>query len=64
MYLRRHMMRFAAGPFDWLAGGSFQTRTEAILSEFKDFLNREDLELRELAYYLAILSKGSVGAAK
>lgn len=47
MYLRRHMMRFAAGPFDWLAGGSFHTRAEAILSEFKDFLNREDLELRE-----------------
>lgn len=47
LYMRRRMMRFASGPFDWLAGGDFHTRIDAIMTDFRDFLHQEDLELRE-----------------
>lgn len=30
-------------PFDWLCGSSFQKRIDIITSDFKDFINKEDL---------------------
>lgn len=47
LYMRSLMMRFASGPFDWLAGGNFETRIHAIETDFCDFMREQDLELRE-----------------
>lgn len=47
LYMRSRMMRFASGPFDWIAGGTLETRINTITTGFEDFLRLPDLELRE-----------------
>lgn len=42
-YLRRCGLRFAAGPFDWLLADRPTRGIEILLSEFGNFLKREDL---------------------
>lgn len=44
MYLMHLGLRLTAGPFDWLACASFETRCELILNNFKDFINCADLK--------------------
>ena len=36
--------RSFSGPFDWLNGGTLESRINLINTEFKDFLNKDDLE--------------------
>ncbi len=36
-------LRIASYPFDWLFGSNFLGRVHILVSEFKDFLNKEDL---------------------
>lgn len=38
-------LRQASYPLDWLYGGDIETRTQLLISNFKDFINKEDLEL-------------------
>lgn len=45
MFLMRRGLRVTSGPFDWLTKADFETRIQLILDEFKNFLNKEDLNL-------------------
>lgn len=40
--LRRSGLQFCSYPFDWLAGCDFSGRIDFLVSDFKDFFNRED----------------------
>lgn len=46
-YLRKFNLQNASYPFDWLTRADFKTRIELLLTDFKDFLNKEDLKLLE-----------------
>ena len=41
--LRSNGLQFESYPLDWLFGGDFKTRTDILINEFKDFINKEDL---------------------
>ncbi len=43
--IRSLNLQNASYPFDWLYGGNIETRTNLLISGFKDFINKEDLEL-------------------
>ena len=36
-------------PFDWIAGCTFLERSKILINEFKDFINKEDLEFLQFA---------------
>lgn len=41
--LRSNGLQFESYPLDWLYGGDFRTRTDLIISGFRDFINQKDL---------------------
>lgn len=41
--IRSLNLQNASFPFDWLYGGNIETRTKLLISNFKNFLNKEDL---------------------
>ena len=44
-YLRKFNLQNASYPFDWLTKADFKTRIMLLLTDFKDFLNKEDLKM-------------------
>ncbi len=45
--LRLAELQKVSYPFDWLLDGDFSTRAEILLSDFKGWFNKEDLELQD-----------------
>lgn len=48
LYLRKHFLRFASYPLDWIGGPDFGTRVDLITRRFAGFLEREDLVFSEV----------------
>ncbi len=46
-YLRRFNLQDFSFPFDWLTNASFETRINMLVTDFNDFLTRENLVLME-----------------
>lgn len=44
-YLRKFNLQNASYPFDWLTKADFKMRIMLLLTDFKDFLNKEDLKI-------------------
>ncbi|MBQ8743758.1 MAG: hypothetical protein IJZ18_01060, partial [Mailhella sp.] len=43
MYLKRHKLRDASYPFDWLRQATFEKRIELIVNDFCGFMKKENL---------------------
>lgn len=41
--LRKKNLQFCSYPLDWVSGGNFAFRVDLLVSDFKDFFNKEDL---------------------
>lgn len=41
--LRKSNLQFASYPFDWLYGSNFSSRVQLLISDFKDFFEKEDI---------------------
>lgn len=46
-FLKKRGLRVTSGPFDWLTKADFETRIQLICQDFVDFLNKDDLQIRE-----------------
>lgn len=47
LMLRQNNLQVASFPFDWLLNTEYKQSMEFLCNNFKDFLNKEDLELAE-----------------
>lgn len=41
--LRKKNLQFCSYPLDWVSGGNFAFRVDLLVSDFKDYFNKEDL---------------------
>lgn len=41
--LREQGLQMYSYPFDWVGGGTLETRTNILVNDFKDWLNYDDL---------------------